>query len=317
MSKARIYIGQGEEARRILGANDEHLRSIRSAYGVRTSYRRGYVHVIGDAEAVDLALEALERIRDIAAERGDIGEDALGAVLWGEPETAGGDDGIVLRLPRGRKAASRTSGQADYLRAIVTNDIVFAIGPAGTGKTYLAVAAGLHMLREGRVRRLILARPAVEAGERLGFLPGDFRQKVNPYLRPLYDALTDMLPMGELEQYLERGVVEVAPLAYMRGRTLSHAFVILDEAQNTTGAQMLMFLTRLGPDARSVVTGDITQIDLPEGVASGLVEATSLLAGVQSIATVRLTEADIVRHRLVKEIVAAYEHASGRRRKGS
>ena len=320
MSKGRIYIGQGEDARNILGRKDANLKAIRGVLGVRTSYRNGYVYFVGQQEDVERAVEVVDRLRDAASERGELTEDDVGRVLTprlaksAEVEAEGA---VVLRLPRGRKAASRTPGQAGYLDTILGNDIVFCVGPAGTGKTYLAVAAGLHMLHEGRVNRMVLVRPAVEAGERLGFLPGDYRQKVNPYLRPLYDALTDMLPVGELSQYFERGIVEVAPLAYMRGRTLGHSFVILDEAQNTTGAQMLMFLTRLGIDSRTVVTGDITQVDLPDGVTSGLVEAMEVLGGIKGIADVRLTEADIVRHRLVKDIVAAYDRAGHLRKRGT
>jgi len=200
----------------------------------------------------------------------------------------------------------RSPGQADYLAALAEAEAVFCWGPAGTGKTYLAVAQACAELAAGRAGRIVLARPAVEAGERLGFLPGDYRQKINPYLRPLYDALGDMIPERELGRYLQAGIIEVVPLAYMRGRTLSGAYAILDEAQNTTVAQMKMFLTRLGWDSRAAVLGDITQVDLPPGEVSGMRHATDLLRGIEGLAMVELTEADVVRHRLVRKIVRAY-----------
>jgi phosphate starvation-inducible PhoH-like protein len=206
--------------------------------------------------------------------------------------------------------APRSPNQARYLRAMEQNDLVFALGPAGTGKTYLAVAMAVTLLRQRRVDRLILSRPAVEAGERLGFLPGDLKEKVDPYLRPLYDALHDMLPDGKLQQRLESGQIEIAPLAYMRGRTLSNAFAILDEAQNTTPAQMKMFLTRLGENSRMVVTGDPTQSDLPVGTGSGLVDAIGKLEGIPEIGIVRFDRSDVVRHPLVTQIIQAYDAAA-------
>jgi phosphate starvation-inducible PhoH-like protein len=208
---------------------------------------------------------------------------------------------------RKRLIAARSPGQTIYIKALRDNELVFGLGPAGTGKTYLAVAAAVDLLMTGRVERIILSRPAVEAGERLGFLPGDLRDKVDPYLRPIFDALNDMLPADQLAKRLGSGEIEVAPLAFMRGRTLSHAFVILDEAQNTTPVQMKMFLTRLGEASRMVVTGDPTQVDLPAGTRSGLSEALETLRGVDGIATVRFTDEDVVRHELVARIVRAYE----------
>jgi phosphate starvation-inducible PhoH-like protein len=215
---------------------------------------------------------------------------------------------LQVRTER-RLVAPRSPNQAAYLRAIDRHDLVFALGPAGTGKTYLAVAAAVSLLRQRRVDRMILSRPAVEAGEKLGFLPGDLREKVDPYLRPLYDALQDMLPEGKLESRIETGLIEIAPLAYMRGRTLSNAVVILDEAQNTTPSQMKMFLTRLGENSRMVVTGDPTQTDLPPGMPSGLADAVDKLDGVPGIGIVRFDQGDIVRHPLVTEIIHAYEAA--------
>jgi len=207
-----------------------------------------------------------------------------------------------------RSITPRSPNQAAYLKALEERDLVFALGPAGTGKTYLAVAAAVSFMRQRRIERIILSRPAVEAGERLGFLPGDLKEKVDPYLRPLYDALQDMLPEGKLQTRIEQGMIEIAPLAFMRGRTLSHAFIILDEAQNTTPSQMKMFLTRLGEGSRMVVTGDPTQIDLPSGAPSGLADAVAKLQGIGEVATVRFDRSDVVRHPLVTKIVEAYEN---------
>jgi phosphate starvation-inducible PhoH-like protein len=216
-------------------------------------------------------------------------------------------------LPSPQDVTPVTVKQAAYVEAIRTHDVVFSIGPAGTGKTYLAVAEAVASLRAGRHRKLVLTRPAVEAGEKLGFLPGDFQAKINPYLRPLYDALDEMLRFGEVQRYVDSDVIEIVPLAYMRGRTLKNAFIILDEAQNTTPAQMKMFLTRLGADSKCVVTGDVTQIDLPEGTASGLVEARRVLDGVQGLAIVEFDGRDILRHPLVQRIVDAYDREQARR----
>jgi phosphate starvation-inducible protein PhoH and related proteins len=221
-------------------------------------------------------------------------------------------------LPGVRKIIQpKTQGQAQYLRALFENDIVVGIGPAGTGKTYLAVAAAVDALSRKRVKRIVLARPAVEAGESLGFLPGDMQAKVDPYLRPLYDALDDMLPSEKLKNYMERRVIEIVPLAYMRGRTLSNAFVILDEAQNATAMQMKMFLTRLGVNSKAIVTGDVTQIDLPNKIASGLVQIQDVLQHIDGIDFVYFDKGDVVRHRLVKEIIDAYDHFNGRKDNGT
>jgi phosphate starvation-inducible PhoH-like protein len=249
-------------------------------------------------QEVDLpAVEAALRLAEA-----ELGDKSLS--LWRE--------GSAFRT-RKRRIMARSPGQAAYIKVLRENDLVFALGPAGTGKTYLAVAAAVDLLMSGRVERIILSRPAVEAGERLGFLPGDLRDKVDPYLRPIFDALNDMLPADQLARRLGTGEIEVAPIAFMRGRTLSHAFVVLDEAQNTTPVQMKMFLTRLGEASRMVVTGDPTQVDLPDGARSGLAEALETLAGVDGLATVRLTDKDVVRHELVARIVRAYEaRESGR-----
>src|SRR5262249_59219171 len=237
-----------------------------------------------------------------------------GAIRLAEAEL---DEGLSLRREepafrtRKRRIVARSPGQSTYIKALRENELVFGLGPAGTGKTYLAVAAAVDLLMSGRVERIILSRPAVEAGERLGFLPGDLRDKVDPYLRPIFDALNDMLPADQLARRLSTGEIEVAPIAFMRGRTLSHAFVLLDEAQNTTPVQIKMFLTRLGEASRMVVTGDPTQVDLPAGVRSGPAEALETLRDVDGIATVRLTDRDVVRHDLVARIVRAYEAREG------
>lgn len=239
--------------------------------------------------------------------------------LIGQVEEGGDLTGVltdVIQITHwGEAIRPKTAGQKRYIEAIKENDVVFAIGPAGTGKTYLAVAMALSYLQQGKVKRIILTRPAVEAGEQLGFLPGDLFQKVNPYLRPLYDAIYDMIPASELDKYIQAGRVEIAPLAFMRGRTLNNAFIILDEAQNTTHIQMKMFLTRLGFGSKAVVTGDITQIDLV-GVTSGLVEVSRILLGIPGIAIVYLDRADVVRHPLVKAIIEAYERSEREERKG-
>jgi phosphate starvation-inducible PhoH-like protein len=246
----------------------------------------------------------LKRGREIG---GDEVDAALRMALSGETENGRQAD-LAVRTER-RLVAPRSPNQGRYLRLMEQHDLVFALGPAGTGKTYLAVAMAVTLLRQRRVDRLILSRPAVEAGERLGFLPGDLKEKVDPYLRPLYDALHDMLPDGKLQQRLESGQIEIAPLAYMRGRTLSNAFAILDEAQNTTPAQMKMFLTRLGENSRMVVTGDPTQSDLPAGTGSGLVDAIGKLQGMPEIGIVRFDKSDVVRHPLVTQIIQAYDAA--------
>lgn len=268
----------------------------------------------GSAESVERALPIAQRMIDTAKQRLPMTADD---VLRMSLDSARDGNGAApsdyrIALPGIRKMIQpKSSGQADYLGLIAENDIVVAIGPAGTGKTYLAVAAAVDALVRKRVRRIILARPAVEAGESLGFLPGDMQAKVDPYLRPLYDALEDMMPQERFLKALETRVIEIAPLAYMRGRTLSDAFVILDEAQNSTSAQMKMFLTRLGVNSRAVITGDKTQVDLPSREESGLIQIERILTGIEGIAFHYLTESDVVRHRLVREIIKAYAVDSG------
>ncbi len=296
----------------LLGQADANLRAVERRFGVTSFIRNGVLTLRGAPDAVARALDILrllaERVRggqvigeeDIAYYF-SISEEGIDSELAEVPEAA------VVLFGDKKVVRVRTLGQAQYVEAMRKNDIVFGIGPAGTGKTYLAVATATRMLREKAVDRIILARPAVEAGESLGFLPGDLQEKVDPYLRPLYDALHDMINYEKLQRQLQLGVVEVAPLAYMRGRTLSRSFVILDEAQNTTLGQMKMFLTRLGPDSKAAITGDITQIDLPDPASSGLVRIQEILQGVAGVRFIYLTEKDVVRHRLVRDIILAFD----------
>ena len=318
-------LGHAELIREILGNRDSHLRRVRAVTGVKAVVRGNKLVVEGDPDGVERAEAALIEIKNVVESVGRISEREVDRIVEsvgfpppgretgenGRPADGSDFVGQHLHVGRGREVEPRTAGQALYVKTMRENDIVLAIGPAGTGKTYLAVAMALAELDAGRVNRIALARPAVEAGESLGFLPGDYREKVNPYLRPLYDALQDMLSRSASERLLSQGVVEIVPLAYMRGRTLGHAFVILDEAQNTTSAQMLMFLTRLGIHSRAVVTGDVTQMDLDDPEKSGMVQAYRRLEGVDGVGMVRLCENDIVRHRLVRDIIARWSDSTG------
>ncbi|PKU23388.1 PhoH family protein [Telmatospirillum siberiense] len=299
----------------LFGPTNAHLERIERQLGVRVTSRGNTVAIDGPAGRVEEALTVLDELYRRLRDGQPVGpadiDAALRMVAQGLP---GGDRPVYIT--RKRHIAARSPVQADYMRAMDERELVFGLGPAGTGKTYLAVAKAVSMMVKGEVDRIILSRPAVEAGERLGFLPGDMRDKVDPYLRPLYDALHDMLPGDQVAKRLAAGDIEVAPLAFMRGRTLASSFVILDEAQNTTPVQMKMFLTRLGEHSRMVVTGDLSQIDLPAGSRSGLKDALDILEGVPSIGVVRFTDRDVVRHGLVAEIVRAYDnhdrHREGR-----
>lgn len=315
MNEHTVYFDNAREAADVLGTDAELLHQAEEAFAVRMTARDAWVRVEGEPPAMERAtcfVETLRRARNRGIELQAPGRAyALRAFIEGrEAELEDVHRCRIEVTPSLPPVFPRTFGQYQYVRAIRENDLAMGIGPAGTGKTYLAMALAISALLRGEVSRLILARPAVEAGEALGFLPGDFRQKVLPYLRPLHDALYDMMKPDEIERHIERGVIEVAPLAYMRGRTLNHAFVILDEAQNTTQEQMLMLLTRLGFDSKCVVTGDLTQVDLPSGKPSGLREARRLLDGVPGISITELQESDVVRHELVQRIVRAYR--SGR-----
>lgn len=301
---------EGADMLTLAGVNDENLVELTKQTGARVSLRGDTLALTGSNDSVAKAMPVAQRMIDAAKQQVPLtADDVLRMAIDGPRNGNGTDDGSGTRivLPGVRKIIQpKTNGQAEYMKLIAENDIVVGIGPAGTGKTYLAVAAAVDALARKRVRRIILARPAVEAGESLGFLPGDMQAKVDPYLRPLYDALEDMMPQERVQKALETRTIEIAPLAYMRGRTLSDAFVILDEAQNSTTAQMKMFLTRLGVNSRTVITGDKTQIDLPRREESGLVQVERILPGIEGIGFYYLTDADVVRHRLVREIIKAY-----------
>ena len=291
----------------LCGPLDEHLRTIERALDVKIAHRHEQFKVDGHKAKTERAMEILQALYEQAAR--PITPAMVQLMLVGDPSELGSLEDTQLTTRR-TDLRARTSNQGVYLQSIAANDITFGIGPAGTGKTYLAVACAVDALERGNVQRIILTRPAVEAGERLGFLPGDMIQKVDPYLRPLYDALHELMGYERVQKAFERNALEVAPLAFMRGRTLNNAFVILDEAQNTTPEQMKMFLTRIGFGSKAVVNGDISQIDLPRGQTSGLIEAERILRRVQGIAHVHFTSADVVRHPLVARIVDAYDAAS-------
>lgn len=307
-----INFDRMEQAVSLFGSFDENITLIENTYGVNVISRGTDLKVTGEAENVAKAVRAIngllmminkgealseQNVRYVMNLVEDGAEDKLSAMM----------NNCICITSKGKPVKPKTLGQEKYVDSIKQNTIVFGIGPAGTGKTYLAVAMAVNAFRAKEVNRIILTRPAVEAGEKLGFLPGDLQQKVDPYLRPLYDALFDMLGAENFQRYQERGNIEVAPLAYMRGRTLDDSFIILDEAQNTTPEQMKMFLTRLGFNSKIVVTGDVTQIDLPDGKRSGLVEASKILKDIDDVKTIRFSDKDVVRHRLVQDIIKAYE----------
>ena len=289
----------------LCGPADVHLRTIEVALQVRIAHRHEQFKVDGPKAKATQAMELLQALYEMA-ER-PITEDYLQLMLAGDQSLVEAPEGAIVLNTRRADLRGRTPTQNLYLENIATHDITFGIGPAGTGKTYLAVACAVDALERSAVQRIVLTRPAVEAGERLGFLPGDLAQKVDPYLRPLYDALYELMGYDKVQRAFERNAIEIAPLAFMRGRTLNNAFVILDEAQNTTPEQMKMFLTRIGFGARAVVTGDVSQVDLPKGAMSGLVDAERVLKRVKGIAVTRFTSADVVRHPLVARIVDAYD----------
>ena len=315
---------EGVDPLALAGVNDANLIELARRTGVRVSLRGDALALAGAPESVERAATVAQVMVDLARmgenlavhdverllyeeSRGALTDGGGGATPGAVSGTAGQGGDLRIILPGLRRVIQpKTAGQRDYLQAIAQHDIVVGIGPAGTGKTYLAVAAAVDALARKRVRRIILARPAVEAGESLGFLPGDLQEKVDPYLRPLYDALEDMMPRDRVQKAIEQRTIEIAPLAYMRGRTLSDAFVILDEAQNATGMQMKMFLTRLGVNSRAVITGDKTQIDLADREASGLLQVERILPGIEGIAFCYLDDSDVVRHRLVRDIIRAY-----------
>lgn len=313
MAERVINAERLEQIINVFGSFDENIKRIEQTFDVKVVNRDTELKVSGDVEAVDKGARAIEGLLSLAAKGEVIDEQKVRYLI--NLVSSGEDDKIqemakdvVCITAKGKPIKPKTIGQQRYMKAILKNTITIGVGPAGTGKTYLAVAAAVAAFREKTVNRIILTRPAVEAGERLGFLPGDLQNKVDPYLRPLYDALFDMLGPETYQKYLERGNIEVAPLAYMRGRTLDDSFIILDEAQNTTREQMKMFLTRLGFGSKIVITGDVTQIDLPADKISGLKEAVKVLENVPDIAICRLSANDVVRHALVQQIVAAYDN---------
>ena len=312
-----INIERMEHAVSLFGSFDENIKLIENDFSVSVVSRGSELKITGDAENVSLAARAVSGLMQLISKGETLNEQNVRYVIslvreGNEDKLSAMSNDCICISAKGKPVKPKTLGQKKYVEAIKNNTVVFGVGPAGTGKTYLAVAMAVTAFRSKEVNRIILTRPAVEAGEKLGFLPGDLQQKVDPYLRPLYDALFDMLGSENFQRYQERGNIEVAPLAYMRGRTLDDSFIILDEAQNTTREQMKMFLTRLGFNSKMVVTGDITQIDLPDGKKSGLVEATKILKNIDGIDTIRFSEKDVVRHRLVQDIIKAYKTTEGK-----
>ena len=319
MTEQTVSIERMEDAIDIFGSFDENIRLIERELDVHVVSRDDQLKITGDAEAVMYAAKVIQGLIDLSAKGETISEQTVRYLI--QLVKSGNEDkiqtlaaGVLCVTAKGKPIKPKTVGQKKYVDAILNNTVTLGVGPAGTGKTYLAVAAAVSAFRAKEINRIILTRPAVEAGERLGFLPGDLQSKVDPYLRPLYDALFDMLGPESYAKYVERGNIEVAPLAYMRGRTLDDSFIILDEAQNTSREQMKMFLTRLGFGSEIVITGDITQIDLPGDKVSGLKEAMRVLRGVEDIAICRLTESDVVRHVIVQRIIRAYEDDENRRK---
>ena len=312
MTERVINAERMEQLIEIFGSFDENVRSIESAFDVKIVNRGTELKIVGELENVDHGARAIEALLHLAAKGEEIDDQKvrylIGLVQAGNDDKVGQiAKDVVCITAKGKPVKAKTIGQQTYIEAIRNNTVTIGVGPAGTGKTYLAVASAVAAFRAKEVNRIILTRPAVEAGERLGFLPGDLQNKVDPYLRPLYDALFEMLGAETYNKYLERGNIEIAPLAYMRGRTLDDSFIILDEAQNTTREQMKMFLTRLGFGSKMILTGDVTQIDLPPDKVCGLKDAVRVLDGVKDIAICRLTAGDVVRHELVQRIVAAYD----------
>ena len=311
MAEKVIRFDNMEYAAELFGVFDENMILLEKEYGITAVARGGELKLTGSEDAVENAAKAVDGMLLLIRKGEHLNEQNIRYVVSMVREGSGNKlerlmSDCICITSRGKPVKAKTLGQEQYVEAIRDNTIVFGVGPAGTGKTYLAVAMAVKAFKAKEVERIVLTRPAVEAGESLGFLPGDLQQKVDPYLRPLYDALFDMLGPDNFQKQLERGTIEVAPLAYMRGRTLDDSFIILDEAQNTTSEQMKMFLTRLGAGSKAVVTGDITQIDLPGGKRSGLVEVTHILKDIEGIATVHFNSKDVVRHHLVQEIVKAY-----------
>lgn len=315
MTEATITLVNAKTLLPLFGTRDQHIKRIRDAFGVDITHRDGQIRVAGSSEAVASASQALKLMKTMVEQQGTLNEEEVSRLLR---QLTGAEEPVaetpIAGLVSGRQIRPRTAGQANYVAAIRAHDLTFAVGPSGTGKTYLAVAMAVEALMAKMIRKIVLVRPAVEAGESLGYLPGDLQAKINPYLRPLLDALYEMMDYEQIKRQMEEDVIEVVPLAYMRGRTLNEAFIILDEAQNTTVSQMKMFLTRMGNGSKIVVAGDETQIDLPPHTRSGLIDALMRLKSIPGFASVRLKKGDIVRHPLVMEVVRAYEEGPNRRR---
>jgi phosphate starvation-inducible PhoH-like protein len=307
MHEATISLADPSAVLSLFGPRDQHVRRIRERFNVSITHRDGEIRVAGDEAGVVQATQALEQLKDQVLRRGNLAEDdvsgAVGRAAGEEPAKIAPIDVINIA----RTVKPRTAGQMAYVQSIRDNDLVFAIGPAGTGKTYLAVALAVEALKHKQIRKIVLVRPAVEAGESLGYLPGDLQAKINPYLRPLLDALHEMVDHDQIKRLMEQDAIEIVPLAYMRGRTLNEAFIILDEAQNTTVSQMKMFLTRMGAGSKIVVSGDTTQVDLPRTATSGLSDAIMRLRDIERVGVVQMSKSDIVRHKLVQAIVRAYD----------
>ena len=302
-----ITLEQPDKAAQLFGPGDQNLRRIREVLGVQIFARKGVIKLTGQAKHVGQAIAVIHRLQRQVRRNEPITKETLAEAISAQSQQAPADVATALDVyVAGQLISPKTPGQADYVQAVRSHDLVFCTGPAGTGKTYLAVAMAVHMLKHQHARRLVLVRPAVEAGEKLGFLPGDMQAKVNPYLRPLFDALHDMMDYDQIRRFMVNDLIEVIPLAFMRGRTLNDSLIILDEAQNTTRAQMMMFLTRMGHGSKMIVTGDISQTDLPGDPPSGLLHAKLRLSGVKGVSFIHLYNVDIVRHRLVQNIVAAY-----------
>ncbi len=307
MHEATISLADPSAVLSLFGPRDQHVRRIRERFNVTITHRDGEIRIAGEEQGVTQATEALEQLKDQVLRRGSLADDDVSGAVG----RASGEESPKLApidvINVARSVKPRTAGQMAYVQAIRENDLVFAIGPAGTGKTYLAVALAVEALKHKLIRKIVLVRPAVEAGESLGYLPGDLQAKINPYLRPLLDALHEMVDHDQIKRLMEQDAIEIVPLAYMRGRTLNESFIILDEAQNTTAAQMKMFLTRMGAGSKIVVSGDTTQVDLPRTQTSGLSDAIMRLRDIERVAVVQMGKADIVRHKLVQAIVRAYD----------
>ena len=312
----RIYILESVDPVIFYGVNNSNMQLIKTLFPKLRSVARGNVmKVIGDEDESELFLKKIREVEKYCEEFNSLSEDVILDIIKGKGPTVVKQENLIIHGMNGKPITARTENQQLLVKAFENNDLVFATGPAGSGKTFVAIALAVKALKNKEVRKIILSRPAVEAGEKLGFLPGEMKDKLDPYLQPLYDALQDMIPAAKLKEYMENNVIQIAPLAFMRGRTLNDAVIILDEAQNTTTHQIKMFLTRLGMNAKMIVTGDVTQIDLPPSTTSGLIQAMQILKGVNGIGKIEFTKKDIVRHKLVQRIVEAYDKFDDKRKK--